>query len=247
MVVGPAQIPASLERSVVSRMRTRPRLRGYLVILLKIVNWLEKNAPWAFGRARVYPVLPLRDIVVFPDMIAPLFVGREKSIRTLEQAMKADKRVLLATQKNAEDDDPAPDAIYQAGTLASVLLFLELPDGTVKVLVEGLARARLKTYTRIEQFYEAQAEIIFEDGREKVEGLARSTASQFVIYCSRHDSFIDAASSLPTDPGRLADTVAAHLAVSVLEKQRILALSSVRRRLETCLSLMEREIMARSE
>ena len=90
----------------------------------------------------VYPVLPLRDIVVFPHMIVPLFVGREKSIRALEEVMKSDKPILLATQKNAADDDPAPDAIFSAGTLASVLQLLKLPDGTVKVLVEGAARAR---------------------------------------------------------------------------------------------------------
>ena len=93
------------------------------------------------GTLDVYPVLPLRDIVVFPHMIVPLFVGREKSIRALEEVMKSDKPILLATQKNAADDDPAPDAIFSAGTLASVLQLLKLPDGTVKVLVEGSSRA----------------------------------------------------------------------------------------------------------
>src|SRR6516225_1541177 len=92
----------------------------------------------------VYPVLPLRDIVVFPHMIVPLFVGREKSIRALEEVMKADKHILLATQMNAADDDPATDAIFTTGTLATVLQLLKLPDGTVKVLVEGAARARVK-------------------------------------------------------------------------------------------------------
>ncbi|HOV04377.1 MAG TPA: LON peptidase substrate-binding domain-containing protein, partial [Kaistiaceae bacterium] len=95
----------------------------------------------------VFPVLPLRDIVVFPHMIVPLFVGREKSIRALEEVMRADKQILLATQKNAGDDDPAPDAIYDIGTLATVLQLLKLPDGTVKVLVEGMGRAELVRYT----------------------------------------------------------------------------------------------------
>ena len=98
------------------------------------------------GTLDVYPVLPLRDIVVFPHMIVPLFVGREKSIRALEEVMKSDKPILLATQKNAADDDPAPDAIFSAGTLASVLQLLKLPDGTVKVLVEGSTRAQVTRF-----------------------------------------------------------------------------------------------------
>ncbi len=116
-----------------------------------------------FGQGpALYPVLPLRDIVVFPHMIVPLFVGREKSIRALEEVMRQDKQILLATQKNAGDDDPAPDAIYQMGTLASVLQLLKLPDGTVKVLVEGASRAAIKTYTRTEDYYEADAEALAE-------------------------------------------------------------------------------------
>src|SRR5215467_15191856 len=109
------------------------------------------------GEVRSYPVLPLRDIVVFPHIIVPLFVGREKSIRALEEVMRNDGLVMLATQKNASDDDPAPDAIYETGTLASVLQLLKLPDGTVKVLVEGLARARVEKYTDRSEYYEATA------------------------------------------------------------------------------------------
>src|SRR5215467_13587398 len=109
------------------------------------------------GETHAYPVLPLRDIVVFPHMIVPLFVGREKSIRALEEVMKNDALIMLATQKNASDDDPAPDAIYETGTLASVLQLLKLPDGTVKVLVEGLARARVQKYTDRSEYYEATA------------------------------------------------------------------------------------------
>jgi ATP-dependent Lon protease len=109
------------------------------------------------GEKHPYPVLPLRDIVVFPHMIVPLFVGREKSIRALEEVMKNDALILLATQKNASDDDPAPDAIYETGTLASVLQLLKLPDGTVKVLVEGLERAKVEAYSDRTEYYEATA------------------------------------------------------------------------------------------
>jgi len=109
-----------------------------------------------------YPVLPLRDIVVFPHMIVPLFVGREKSIRALEEVMGTDKQIMLATQINATDDDPEPSAIYEVGTIANVLQLLKLPDGTVKVLVEGRARAKIDGYTPREEFYEASAHSLSE-------------------------------------------------------------------------------------
>src|SRR5580692_10202342 len=123
----------------------------------------SNRKPIAPGTLDVYPVLPLRDIVVFPHMIVPLFVGREKSIRALEEVMKADKPILLATQQNAADDDPATDAIFTTGTLARVLQLLKLPDGTVKVLVEGAARARIKRYLPAEGYYAAEAEAIADD------------------------------------------------------------------------------------
>ncbi len=116
-----------------------------------------------------YPVLPLRDIVVFPHMIVPLFVGREKSIKALEEVMGADKQILLATQKNAGDEDPAPDAIYDLGTLANVLQLLKLPDGTVKVLVEGISRARITRFTERAEWHEAVAEVVEEIDEDKVE------------------------------------------------------------------------------
>src|SRR5579863_5688283 len=118
----------------------------------------SNRKPIAPGSVDVYPVLPLRDIVVFPHIIVPLFVGREKSIRALEEVLKADKPILLATQMNASDDDPATDAIFTTGTLASVLQLLKLPDGTVKVLIEGVTRARVKNYLPTEGYYEAEAE-----------------------------------------------------------------------------------------
>lgn len=114
------------------------------------------------SKAEVYPVLPLRDIVVFPHMIVPLFVGREKSINALEQVMREDKQILLAAQKDAADDDPSPEGIYSMGTVASVLQLLKLPDGTVKVLVEGSERSRILRYTDNTEFYEAEAEVLLD-------------------------------------------------------------------------------------
>ena len=144
----------------------------------------QKRSPVSPGTLDTYPVLPLRDIVVFPHMIVPLFVGREKSIRALEEVMKADKFILLATQVNATDDDPATDAIFETGTLASVLQLLKLPDGTVKVLVEGSRRARVTNYVRTDEFYEADAEVLADEPIDKVEveALARSVVSEFESY-----------------------------------------------------------------
>src|SRR6201997_2996256 len=120
------------------------------------------------GEVRSYPVLPLRDIVVFPHMIVPLFVGRKKSIRALEEVMRTDNYILLATQKNASDDDPSTDSIYEVGTLASVLQLLKLPDNTVKVLVEGAERARVLKYTDRSDYYEADATVLADDVGERV-------------------------------------------------------------------------------
>jgi ATP-dependent Lon protease len=132
----------------------------------------------------LYPVLPLRDIVVFPYMIVPLFVGRDKSINALEEVMRTDKHILLAAQKNAGDDDPATDAIYPVGTLASVLQLLKLPDGTVKVLVEGTSRARITRYTDNANYFEAEVVEVPENvgAKEEIEALARSAVTQFESY-----------------------------------------------------------------
>src|SRR5213082_1583919 len=136
----------------------------------------KSRPPLIPGETRAYPVLPLRDIVVFPHMIVPLFVGREKSIKALEEVMRSDTFILLATQKNASDDDPAPESIYETGTLASVLQLLKLPDGTVKVLVEGLERARVQEYTPRSEYYEATALALADTDAKSVEAeaLARS-------------------------------------------------------------------------
>src|SRR6204780_82341 len=199
------------------------------------------------GESRAYPVLPLRDIVVFPHMIVPLFVGREKSIKALEEVMRSDTFILLATQKNASDDDPATDAIYNIGTLASVLQLLKLPDGTVKVLVEGAARAEVKRYTDREDYYEADAVVIGDSSGDQVEAeaLARSVINEFEGYVKLNKKVSPEVVGVVQqidDYAKLADTVASHLAVKIPDKQLILEIPVVTERLERVLGLMESEI-----
>jgi ATP-dependent Lon protease len=195
----------------------------------------------------VFAVLPLRDIVVFPHMIVPLFVGREKSIKALEEVMGAEKQILLATQKNAADDDPEPDAIYDVGTLANVLQLLKLPDGTVKVLVEGASRARITGFTSKLDFHEARATVLEEPADEEVEieALARSVVSDFENYVKLNKKIspeVVGAASQIDDYSKLADTIASHLAIKIPEKQEMLATLSVRERLEKAMGFMEAEI-----
>ena len=199
------------------------------------------------GESRAYPVLPLRDIVVFPHMIVPLFVGREKSIKALEEVMRSDTFILLATQKNASDDEPATDSIYKIGTLASVLQLLKLPDGTVKVLVEGAARAEVKQYTDREEYFEAEAVVLADASGEKIEAeaLARSVVNEFEGYVKLNKKVSPEVVGVVQqieDYAKLADTVASHLAVKIPDKQLILETPSVTERLEKVLGLMESEI-----
>jgi len=199
------------------------------------------------GGREVYPVLPLRDIVVFPYMIVPLFVGREKSINALEEVMRSDKQILLAAQKNAGDDDPAPDAIYQMGTLASVLQLLKLPDGTVKVLVEGTARAKVTRYTENPEYFEAEVERVAETpgAKDEIEALARSAVSQFESYVKLNKKIspeVLGTISQIEDYSKLADTIASHLAIKIADKQDILEIVMVSNRLERVYTLMESEI-----
>jgi ATP-dependent Lon protease len=199
------------------------------------------------GHMDSYPVLPLRDIVVFPHMIVPLFVGREKSIKALEEVMRSDTFILLATQKNASDDDPATGAIYEMGTLASVLQLLKLPDGTVKVLVEGAARAQVTRYTDRAEYYEADAVVATDTPGEQVEAeaLARSVINEFENYVKLNKKVSPEVVSVVQqieDYAKLADTVASHLAVKIPEKQIILETAIVTERLEKVLALMESEI-----
>jgi ATP-dependent Lon protease len=199
------------------------------------------------GETRAYPVLPLRDIVVFPHMIVPLFVGREKSIRALEEVMRSDTFILLATQKNASDDDPAADAIFETGTLASVLQLLKLPDGTVKVLVEGAERAKVLKYTDRSEYYEADATVIIDDMGDRVEAeaMARSVVTEFEGYVKLNKKVSPEVVGVVQqieDYAKLADTVASHLAVKIPDKQDILETPVVTQRLEKVLGLMESEI-----
>jgi ATP-dependent Lon protease len=199
------------------------------------------------GSLGTYPILPLRDIVVFPHMIVPLFVGREKSIRALEEVMRADKPILLATQMNAADDDPATDAIFSTGTLARVLQLLKLPDGTVKVLVEGESRAQIRSYLPTQGYYEAEAEAMADDPIDPIEAeaLSRSVVSEFENYVKLNKKIspeVVAAVTQIEDYGKLADTIASHLAVKLADKQAILEIHSIAKRFEKCLGLMESEI-----
>lgn len=199
------------------------------------------------GERDAFPVLPLRDIVVFPHMIVPLFVGREKSIRALEEVMTADKQILLATQKNASDDDPSTDDIYTVGTLATVLQLLKLPDGTVKVLVEGASRAEVVNFIDRSDYFEAEVKPLeeVESDKVEVEALARSVLIEFDNYVKLNKKV--SPEVLGTikeieDYSKLADTIASHLAVKISEKQDVLALTSLVARLERVLGLMESEI-----
>ena len=199
------------------------------------------------GGKEAYPVLPLRDIVVFPYMIVPLFVGREKSINALEEVMRADKQILLAAQKNAGDDDPAPDAIFQMGTLASVLQLLKLPDGTVKVLVEGTARAKVVRYVDNAEYFEAEVERVNEPvgSKDEIEALARSAVSQFESYVKLNKKIspeVLGTIGQIEDYSKLADTIASHLAIKIADKQEILEVTTISERLERVYTLMESEI-----
>jgi len=198
-------------------------------------------------RGALYPVLPLRDIVVFPHMIVPLFVGREKSVRALEDVMKDDKQILLVTQKNAAQDDPTPTDIYTVGTVATVLQLLKLPDGTVKVLVEGAQRARIERFTDNAAFFQAYGELLAErEGqRQEIEALARAVVTQFEQYIKLNKKIppeVLVSINQIDEPGKLADTVASHLSLKIPDKQQLLETEAVSERLEKIYAFMEGEI-----
>ncbi|MDE2319804.1 MAG: endopeptidase La [Rhodospirillales bacterium] len=195
----------------------------------------------------VLAVLPLRDIVVFPHMIVPLFVGREKSVRALESVMKEDKQILLVAQKNAAQDDPAPDDIYRVGTISTILQLLKLPDGTVKVLVEGLRRAKIADFKSTEDFFEVEAELIEDSGAEtkEVEALGRTVVAQFEQYIKLNKKIapeVLVSVNQIDNPSKLADTVASHLGLKISERQELLELDSTAERLERVFNHMEAEI-----
>ena len=200
--------------------------------------------------AQVFPVLPLRDIVVFPQMIVPLFVGREKSVRALEAVMHGDKQVFLLSQINPADEDPSQAELYDIGTVATVLQLLKLPDGTVKVLVEGQQRARLANFDATGDYLQAEVEVLGgEEGEAQMEAqlkaLMRSVAKGFESYVRLNKKI---ASDVPVqvgqieEPARLADTVASNLNLKIADKQSLLAMADVQRRLEMVLAFMEGEL-----
>ncbi len=195
----------------------------------------------------LYPVLPLRDIVVFPHMIVPLFVGRDKSVRALEDVMQDDKQILLVAQKNAAQDDPTPADIFSMGTIGTVLQLLKLPDGTVKVLVEGGQRSRVLRYNDNEDFFQAYAEVVEEEGGDdrEVEALSRTAVSQFEQYIKLNRKIppeVLVSINQIDEASKLADTIASHLNLKIPEKQELLEIHNTRERLEKIYSYMEGEI-----
>ncbi len=192
------------------------------------------------------PLLPLRDVVVYPHMVIPLFVGREKSIQALERAMETDKEIMLVAQKNAAVDEPNFDDVFAIGTVANILQLLKLPDGTVKVLVEGGHRAEIKSVTEDENGWMANCEILpVTELKEDAEVFSRTVLAQFEQYVQLNKKIpAEVLSSLASieDPVRLGDTIAAHITVKLDEKQRILEMTDTRERLEHLLGIMESEI-----
>ncbi len=194
-----------------------------------------------------YPVLPLRDIVVFPHMIVPLFVGREKSVRALEEVMADDKQILLSSQIDPAVDEPEVEGIYSVGVLANVLQLLKLPDGTVKVLVEGQARVRITDFLDNDNYFEAEAELIDEHAGdpEELEALLRSVGEDFERYAKIKKNIPEEALAAVAEtraPDKLADLVAGHLGVEVEQKQDLLETFTVSERLEKVMGLMQGEM-----
>ncbi|WP_171240881.1 endopeptidase La [Ruegeria sp. HKCCA5491] len=194
-----------------------------------------------------YPVLPLRDIVVFPHMIVPLFVGREKSVRALEEVMQDDKQILLSSQIDPSDDDPSEDGIYRSGVLANVLQLLKLPDGTVKVLVEGQARVQINEFLTNDEFFEARAEYLTEIPGDvtTTEALLRTVADEFERYAKVRKNIPEEALTAvgeTAEPAKLADLVSGHLGIEVEQKQELLETLSVSERLEKVYGLMQGEM-----
>ena len=198
-------------------------------------------------RGNVFPVLPLRDIVVFPHMIVPLFVGREKSVRALEHVMHDDKYVLLVTQKSPSEDDPAAKDLYEVGTIGTILQLLKLPDGTVKVLVEGGNRARILKYGETKGYLEAET-VEIRDGtppNDELEALSRAVMTQFEQYVKLNKKIppeVIVSVNQIGDPTKMADTIASHLALKIEQKQELLEVANTSERLERIYGFMEGEI-----
>ena len=199
------------------------------------------------SKANVYPVLPLRDVVVYPHMVIPLFVGRQKSTTALDKAMEGNKQILLVAQKSAAEDDPRVEEIYKVGTLSNILQLLKLPDGTIKVLVEGSKRASIEEFTQTEEMFAASVQILEagEVDERELDILGRSALSQFEQYVKLNKKvppeILSSVASID-EPSRLADTIAAHMSIRIEDKQNVLELVDTRERLEHLIHLMEGEI-----
>jgi len=194
------------------------------------------------------PALPLRDVVVYPHMVIPLFVGRQRSIDALDAAMKDGKQILLIAQKDAEIDEPDFTDLYEVGTLANILQLLKLPDGTVKVLVEGVERSKILRYQETESFFSAEVEKIddvFNLSVQEQDVLQRTVINSFDQYVKLNNKIppevLNALSGID-DPSRLADTMAAHMSLKVSDKQNILEAADIEKRLEDLMALMEGEV-----
>ncbi|MBQ0131217.1 MAG: LON peptidase substrate-binding domain-containing protein, partial [Comamonas sp.] len=195
------------------------------------------------------PLLPLRDVVIFPHMVIPLFVGRAKSIKALELAMEADRRIMLVSQKTASKDEPTVQDLYEVGTISTILQLLKLPDGTVKVLVEGQQRAQLHDVVERESHFMAQCSALdvqdTDDASSEIEALRRAVSQQFDQYVKLNkkipSEILTSIASID-DAGRLADTIAAHLPLKLESKQLVLNLASVKARLENLFEQLENEV-----
>ena len=195
----------------------------------------------------VFPLLPLRDVVVYPQIVQPLFVGRPKSIKALEMAMSANKQVLLVAQKNPLEDEPTEKELFEIGTVSTILQLIRLPDGTVKVLVEGLERAKITKIITETDYFQTEIKLMPSEEIPKKEStlLIRSLLSQF-------DQYVQLSKKIPPEvmtsisgidePGRLVDTIASHMSLQLQEKQNLLELSSLKSRVEHLMALIESEI-----
>ena len=194
-----------------------------------------------------YPILPLRDIVVFPHMIVPLFVGREKSVRALEEVMQDDRDIVLASQKDPNEDNPMEDGIYSVGVVASVLQLLKLPDGTVKVLVEGRSRVKIENFLENDNYFEGEASLLQEIPGDAVatEALCRSVAEEFEKYTKLRKSIPEEVLSTVSETkaaSKLADIVCGHLGIELADKQSLLETLDIVKRLDSAFNFMKSEL-----
>jgi ATP-dependent Lon protease len=199
------------------------------------------------GKGGRIPLLPLRDIVVFPHMVVPLFVGRPKSIQALEDAMAADRRLVVAAQRVAGEEDPTPEDIYSIGTLGTIIQLLRLPDGTVKVLVEGRARAEIRRFAAVEPYFAVEINELRDESNDtpEAQALVRSVQATFDSYSKLNKKvapeIVNSVAAI-SDPGKLADTVVAHLNLKLPDRQKLLEIISSAERLEEVFSRMQAEI-----